>query len=75
MIVSSQIGRELEVRGSSEKRPNLNDLSINDSLFSLKNLGYVDELTFLYCDHYYNPTNPNLSRLVTFDYNFMHLSL
>ena len=55
LIVNSQIGREPEYRVMSERRPLISDLT-GSTLFNLDNLSYIDNLTFMYRDQYYNPS-------------------
>jgi replicative DNA helicase len=53
MVVNSQIGREPEYRALSERRPVINDLTVSRIFSNLTSLSYIDNLTFMYRDHYY----------------------
>lgn len=67
LIVTSQISRAPEYR--SDKRPIINDLTFDDSLFNTDNLTYIDSLTFLYRDSYYNidSLKPDETELIQYD--------
>lgn len=70
IMVNSQIGREPEYRDLSQRRPTLNDLLVSGSLFG-SDISYVDNLTFLYQDKYYNPlsSSPGVIDLIQYDNN------
>jgi replicative DNA helicase len=67
LIVTSQISRAPEYR--SDKRPIINDLTVDDSLFNTDDLTYIDNLTFLYRDSYYNidSQKPDEIELIQYD--------
>lgn len=67
LIVTSQISREPEYR--PDRRPVINDLTVDGSLFNTNNLTYIDNLTFLYRDSYYNKDsqNPDEIELIQYD--------
>jgi replicative DNA helicase len=67
LIVTSQIGREPEYR--SDRRPIINDLTVGGSLFNINNLTYIENLTFLYFDSYYNRDSqkPDEIELIQYD--------
>ena len=67
LIVTSQISRGPEYR--SDKRPIIKDLTTNGKLFNSNNISYIDNLTFLYRDHYYNRDSqkPDSIELIQYD--------
>ncbi|HPW66445.1 MAG TPA: DnaB-like helicase C-terminal domain-containing protein [Salinivirgaceae bacterium] len=69
LIVNSQIHRGPEYRALSDRRPIINDLTAGSSIFNSDNVAYIDNLTFLYRDSYYNRDSqePDKIELIQYD--------
>ena len=69
IIVASQIRRDLEFRAITDRRPIISDLTASGSIFNSDSVAYIDNLTFLYRDSYYDKDSqkPDKIELIQYD--------
>lgn len=69
IIVASQIRRDLEYRAITDRRPIISDLTASGSIFNSDSVAYIDNLTFLYRDSYYDKDSqkPDKIELIQYD--------
>ena len=69
IIVASQIRRDLEYRAITDRRPIISDLTASGSTFNSDSVAYIDNLTFLYRDSYYDKDSqkPDKIELIQYD--------
>ena len=73
IIVASQIRRDLEYRAITDRRPIISDLTASGSTFNSDSVAYIDNLTFLYRDSYYDKDSqkPDKIELIQYDKEYM----
>jgi len=69
IIVASQIRRDLEYRAITDRRPIISDLTASGSIFNSDSVAYIDNLTFLYRDSYYDKDSQKSDKIELIKYD------